>query len=227
MKRDLVILYVEDEESTRNNSFELLSLMFDKVYAAKDGQEGFDLYKKVSPDIIISDIEMPYLNGLELASEIRKENKTVQIILTTAYTDTRFLLKAIELNLVKYLVKPVIISELEKALDSAYENIKALIKSEIYITSDTIFDFKNRELKTSNKIIELTYQELILLELLLKSANHSVPYETIESVVWDYEDHIMTDTALRSLVKKLRKKLPDDTIVNSAKLGYKIVTLES
>jgi two-component system response regulator VanR len=65
------------------------------------------LYEKYKPDIIITDIQMPKLNGLEFVKRIRQKDKKTQIIIITAFCDKDYLLKAIELGLVKYLVKPV------------------------------------------------------------------------------------------------------------------------
>ncbi len=77
------------------------------LYTAIDGQEGLELYKKFEPEIVITDIEMPKLNGLEMAKKIRKHSLSTQIIIITAYKKPEYLLDAVNLQLVQYLIKPI------------------------------------------------------------------------------------------------------------------------
>ena len=94
--KSLTILYVEDEALIRQNAVEYLSRYCHIVLEASNGEEGYALYKQHSPDLIISDIKIPKLSGLEFASNIRLEDKKTPIIITTAHTDTEYLLKAVE-----------------------------------------------------------------------------------------------------------------------------------
>lgn len=225
MVKNLKILYIEDEEVTRNNTYELLSIIYENVYCASNGKEGLELYQEINPHIIIADIEMPFLNGLELAQIIRKDDDSTQIIITTAYTDTHYFLKAVELNLTKYLVKPVTLNELETAITKASERLNFVEDHIIDIAVNCFFNTQDRILQINNKIIKLTYKELLLLELLLRNKNNIVSYEQIESEVWDYGYASMSSIALRTLIRDLRKKLPENSIQNISKLGYKIQTI--
>lgn len=222
MLKTLKILYAEDEESTRNNLSELLQLMCDNVTIVSNGQEALTSYNKEKPDIIIADIEMPFLNGLDFAQRVRECDHTTQIIITTAYTNTEYFLKAVELNLVKYLVKPVTLKDLKDALNKALKNIR-LNKEPIFnLPEGFSYNLLDRTLSSSDGIVKITNHELLFLELLLKNSNRVVNYEEIEINVWNYEYEVMTSSALRSLVRDLRKKLPVDTIENISKVGYKI-----
>jgi YesN/AraC family two-component response regulator len=121
--KNLHVLYVEDDEVARENGIEYLENYFDHVHAASDAFEGLKLYREVHPEIIITDIQMPKLNGLEFIKQIRKENKETQIIVSSAHSDTTYLLQAIELQLVKYLIKPVQESAFKEALQQCIESI--------------------------------------------------------------------------------------------------------
>jgi len=99
---NLTLLYVEDDEIIRQNAVEYLSNYCQKVFWAKDGQEALLVYKDKKPNIIITDIEMPRLNGLEMAKRIRKKDKKTPIIIATAFTEKEYLLQAVELQLVKF-----------------------------------------------------------------------------------------------------------------------------
>lgn len=223
MLKNIKILYAEDEEVSRRNASEILEMLTEQLYVAKDGKEAYELFLEYNPEIVILDIEMPYLNGLEVAQKIRIKSKNTQIILTTAYTDTKYFLKAVELNLVKYIIKPVTIANIKEALSKAYENINFQDKRYIVIRDNLKYDTEERILFFNKEEIKLTHNEMLFFELLLKHINHVVPYEEIEMNIWSFNEEVMTSSALRSLVRDVRKKLPDTKIIeNISKTGYKI-----
>ena len=115
------VLFIEDEKDIRDNYIKYLKRHFLNVYEAVDGEDGYSVYKDKKPEIIIVDINLPKLNGLDLVKKVRQEDQTVKVIILTAYSDTKYLLDASELKLVKYLVKPITRSELKSALDIAVE----------------------------------------------------------------------------------------------------------
>lgn len=105
--KDHSILYVEDEPSIRANIVEYLESYFDTVYTASDGAQALELYNKHRPDIAMLDINLPYMDGLTVAREIRSQDEKIKLVMLTAFTDKEKLLQATELKLTKYLVKPV------------------------------------------------------------------------------------------------------------------------
>ena len=220
INKNIKILYVEDDEIARENGVEYLQNFFEQIYAASDAIIALQLYEKHQPDIIITDIQMPKLNGLEFVKRIRQKDKKTQIIIITAFCDKDYLLKAIELRLVKYLVKPVKEKEFEEALflcvNSLQEDVTNIVKLDI----NSYFDSFNKNLIIDDEIIKLRTKELIFLELLIKNKNRYVSYEEIENYVWS--DSVMTKDALKTLVKNLKSKIPKDLILNLTNSGYKI-----
>jgi len=214
----LTLLYVEDDEVIRQNAFEYLSGYFKEVFKAKDGQEGFECYKDNKPDMIITDIEMPRLNGLEMAKKIRRNDKNTPIIITTAYTDTSYLLKAVELQLIKYMVKPINSKKLNEALTLLVEHLN--INSIIAIDNQNYYDSLNKSLIINKNTIKLSNKELQLIDLLAKNHHRIVGYEEIEHYIW-YDD-MMTKDALRALVRTLRQKLQGEYIENVSGFGYRL-----
>jgi len=101
--RDLRILYLEDDENTRGMVEFFLKGKVKNLYVGEDGSEGFDLYKKYSPDLIITDIQMPNMTGTEMAKLIRDENSEIPIIVITAFNDSESLFEAINLGINNYL----------------------------------------------------------------------------------------------------------------------------
>ena len=218
----LSILYVEDEAMIRQNAIEYLSRICDNVLEAKNGLEALKIYKKHKPNIIISDIKMPKMNGLEFASEIRKTDKKTLIIMATAHTETHYLLKAVELQLVKYIVKPITSTKLQEALALALDYLTVKESNIVSINNETVYDVLNKTLFISNKIIKLTKNEQLLLHLLTSNRQRAITYEEIENTIWAFEG--MSMDALRSLVRMLRKKLEGDFVENISGIGYRLVS---
>ena len=114
----LTILYVEDDETIRESLSKMLSKVFKDVIACNDGQDGLDNYllytneMDIEFDAVITDINMPNLNGLEMAKEIRKYDDEIPIITTTAHGEANYLLEAIKVNITGYVLKPVDAKEL-------------------------------------------------------------------------------------------------------------------
>lgn len=220
--KPLKILYVEDEDLIRQNAVEYLSRYCHKVYEAKDGLDGFTMYQKYKPDIIISDIKMPKLNGLDFATRVRESDKNTPIILATAHTETRYLLKAVELQLIKYIVKPITSTKLEEVLTLAYDALGSSYKHCIQLDTHANYDTLNKTLLIHNKPIKLTHNELLFFDFLVKNKQRAITYEEIESIIWAYEG--MSMNALRSLVRGLRKKLGRNFVENISGVGYKLRT---
>jgi PAS domain S-box-containing protein len=120
----LTVLYVEDEELIRENMSNVFEKLFKKTIIAFDGKEGVEKFKssiedKVEIDIIISDINMPELNGIEMLKQIRDIDKEIPIVLTTAHVDTNYFLEAIKLKVFHYAIKPVNMKELVVTIQDA------------------------------------------------------------------------------------------------------------
>lgn len=218
------ILVVEDEEAIRKNYIIFLKMFFKEVYEADDGEKAYNLYKSEKPDIMIVDINIPKLNGLELIKKIREKDFTTKIIILTAHSDKYFLFEAIELKLIKYLVKPVSRKDLNEALDLAINEISQytiLNIKNIQLTDEYSWNTELKELKFHNKIIDLTNKERNFLSLLLSHKNRAFNYDEIFEYVWTNEELISLNS-LKNLVKRLRKKLPENMILNVFNEGYKI-----
>jgi len=219
--KNLKLLYVEDEEGIREYAMSYFNKIFTQTFEAKDAMEALSIFNKEQPEIVITDIKMGNISGIEFIKEIRKIDKNCQIIILSAYLDTKYLLDAIELNLVKYLTKPINHSTLYPVLLQCAENITNLPTDKRFFNDSVYFDMTNKKLIDHKKEIDLAKNELDLLELLTKNASRAVSFEEIENIVW--YDSAMSANALRILVKKIRKKLPLDTLINIPKIGYKVI----
>jgi len=219
--KNLTLLYVEDEQMIRQNAVEYLSRICDHVLEAQDGEEAFQVYKEEKPHIIISDIKMPKINGLKLAEAIRKEDKETPIIIATAHTETEYLLKAVELQLVKYVVKPITSIKLQEALALSLNYLNVKSRNIVSINATTSYDLLNKTLIVNAKVIKLSKNEQEILHLLSQHRQRTVSYEEIEAKIW--QESSMSMDALRSLVRALRKKLEGNFVENISGIGYKLI----
>ncbi|WP_122893645.1 response regulator transcription factor [Arcobacter peruensis] len=214
------ILYLEDDEAVRTINSRFLKRMFNELYEAGDGLEGLSLYKKHNPDIILTDIQMPEMDGITLAKEIRQSDTTTKIIISTAFSDKEYLLEAIELHLEKYIIKPLTSRNLIPALTKAVDDLEKNKNSKIEITEDFYFNTQTSVFYFEEKVIELNKKELLFLKLLCLNKNRVVSYEEIEQYVW--EEEYMSLNSLRTTIGFLRKKIPVNCIKNISNMGYKL-----
>lgn len=117
----LTILYAEDDNDTANLTSMVLEDYVGRLLVAKNGQEALNLFKLHKVDLVITDILMPKMNGIELINTIRTSSThpDVPVVITTAHTETKYLLDAIRLRVDGYILKPINIEELLHALDKA------------------------------------------------------------------------------------------------------------
>ncbi|WP_428023048.1 response regulator transcription factor [Arcobacter sp.] len=221
IKNDKIkILYVEDDEITRENGIEYLENYFVHIFEAKDGLDALKKFEQITPHIIITDIQMPKIDGLEFVKKVREKDKEVQIIILTAYSHKEYLIKAIELQLIKYLMKPIKEYELKSALELCVQNLENNKSNIINLRENCIFDKYNHTLFVNNELVKLRTKETDLLILLLNNKNRYVSYEEIENFVW--KEFPMTKDALKTLIKYLKQKISKDIISNQTGVGYKI-----
>ncbi|EMU8042059.1 response regulator transcription factor [Campylobacter jejuni] len=214
--KELIILVVEDAIKTRESLINVLSERFSQVIGAQNGDEG---PKKFKPDLVITDIAMPIMDGLDMAREIKEISDDVPIVVLSAYSEKERLLRSIDIGIDKYLIKPVDIEELFKVLDCLVgEKIEAnmLVK----ISEEYQFNKTKRTLIHNGQEIVLTKKELAFISLLLKQPGVLVLHEDIKKNVWIGE-HV-SNTAVRTFIKRVRDKVGEDFIKNVPSLGYKI-----
>ena len=217
------ILFVEDEKAIRDNYVQFLKRYFRNVYEAGDGEEAYKIYREKKPQILIVDINIPKLNGLELLKKIREHDHTTKAIVLTAHSDRDYLLEAVNLKLTKYLVKPATRAELKEALTLVIQELdkyNILSKHLLYLKDGYSWNYKTHELFNNEQII-LTDKERQLLVLLCLNINITYTYEDIIYELWySYDDDKIAP--LKTIIKNLRKKLPPQTIKNIFGVGYKI-----
>jgi DNA-binding response OmpR family regulator len=220
------LLYIEDDKDIQSIYIDILKEYAHEVICANDGEEGYELYLSHKPNIILLDINMPKIDGLTLAKKIRDIDKNVKIIITTAYGEQENLLKAIELYLIKYILKPINIDTLREALSKAIEEIEEQrgdnLKNIFLLDKDIIWNSKTESLLDNGKEIKLTKNERRLLTLLSSNKNKVFTFfEIFNHLSYDDFDKEYDANQIRALVKLIRKKIPKNAINNVYGEGYK------
>lgn len=223
--KNSIILLAEDEKNVRQSFAKVLLLYVGSVIEAGNGEEALSLYYEKKPDIIISDIKMPKLNGVKFIKKIRENDRDIPIIVTSAYTDKDFLLESIKLSLVDYIVKPIRESDLIRLLESCADLLAQKNQTIVHINEQYIYDFTNKILKHKDAVLYLTNKEIDFFEILLAHKGNLVTRQTIEDKLYIYEE--APPSALKNLVFKLRKKIGNDLIKTVGALGYSIATSQT
>lgn len=218
--KNMTILYAEDESGIRNGVSDLLELYVGRVCATSDGEEALSYYNLYNPDLLILDICMPKMNGIEVLEEIRKTDLTTPVIMLTAHTDEKYLLSAVELYITKYLVKPFNKKSLLAALDECITHSSSKQGKIISLNDLTSYSFSENIIIQNDKKYSLTKKESAFFELLLKRSPNVVRNEELELRVW--EDFEVSTAAFKSLLKDLRKKIGPNVILNRQGIGYYI-----
>jgi DNA-binding response OmpR family regulator len=212
------VLYAEDDEGIRKSYEMILRKLCGPLRCAADGNEAFSLYSEKKPDILIADIKMPYIDGLQLIKKIRNVDKDIRILMTTAYTDEQYTLQAIELDISRYLVKPVMLENLKGALYKCVREIEDRNPEQICFENGLVYNIPLKNITSVNGEIALTNIESRILEILIENRGRIVRYEKFETEIWRNE--YMSKETLRSHIKFLRKKVGNDSIKSAKGLGY-------
>ncbi|QOY52053.1 response regulator [Candidatus Sulfurimonas baltica] len=152
--KKLTVLYAEDDPSIQDELVDIFNMFFKKTIVANDGKEGIELYNnhKEEIDLIISDIQMPNMNGLEMVEEIRKSDDEIPVIITTANNDQEYFIKSIEVKIDKYILKPI---NEEQMIDTFYNVNKRLLEKKMLkqlIKEKHERELKEKEQETIQKI---------------------------------------------------------------------------
>ncbi|RXK15030.1 DNA-binding response regulator [Malaciobacter mytili LMG 24559] len=212
------MLLVEDETNIAKLLKSAIGEYFYSFTIAKDGKEGLEKFKKIKPDIIITDIMMPKLDGLSMTKQIREENEEIPVIVLSAFSEKEKLLKAIDIGITKYFIKPF---DPEELLEYLKELSDKLDKKRVFnLSKNLIFDKNKNNLFSEEKIINLTKREKEFLRLLIDNYPNVVDVEKIKTTLWENEE--VTDERLRTFIKRFRNKTSKILIKNISGQGYLI-----
>ncbi|MCD6173112.1 MAG: response regulator transcription factor [Sulfurimonas sp.] len=231
--RDLSILFVEDHKELRVDTIDILKNFFKTVDSSENGKEALDKYIKYKEqnsqyyDLVLSDIRMPIMDGIELTEKIYDLNPSQIIIILSAHDETKYLLKLVNLGIEQFIKKPIDYQELLSAFLNSAKKLKEKNNLDtntkiIQISKKITYNKDSKSLYNGKENIYLTKFEIIFIELL--TTNIGKIYSNDEIVLhYNSLKENIDSTNIRKLVSKLRKKLPTNNLESIYGIGYKFI----
>lgn len=215
------LLLVEDDESLAfivKGSLELTGGY--EVFVASDGRKGLEAYISFSPDVIVSDIEMPEMSGEEFVSQIRQKDKKIPVLFATAKTSPQDLIRGYQFEIDNYIRKPYLCEELDAHIRGVLKRVgeSRPIEKAVAVNQDTyplglyLFHVKHRYLQLGDKHIKLSVREVEILWMLYEEKGKLVRRTDILDKFWGKAD-FYTSRSLDVFIRNLRTYLKEDSSI--------------
>ena len=210
------LLFVEDDTSFAfivKGSLELTGIY--QVQTACNGKEGLDAYYLFNPDVIVADIEMPVLDGMEMVSQIRRTNEVIPILFATGYTNAQYVLDGYKLNVDNFIKKPFLPEELNAHVQAVLKRSRKLSiinnTGTVYL-GDYVFNTDKQYLQYNNVKYKLSARETKILYKLYENKGNVVMRDKLLEELWGTND-FFTSRCLDVYINSLRKYLSLDPAV--------------
>lgn len=213
------ILIVEDEDMIREGISDYLADCGYETIQAADGLEALEQFSNHQVALILLDIQMPKLNGLEVLSEIRKSSQ-VPVLMLTAFQDEEYKMSAFAALADGYLEKPFSLSLLKVRVDAIFK--RYYDTGRIFTYRDTEVDFDSYSAKVAGQEVAVNAKELEILDYLVRNEGRALTRSQIIDAVWKMTDEVPFDRVIDVYIKELRKKLDLDCILTVRNVGYKL-----
>jgi len=226
--KKLNVLYVEDNQTARQQAIKMFSNYFDFIDIAVDGVDGLESYSNYFYknnkyyDLVISDISMPNMDGIEMSKEIYKININQKIIIISAYDDKKYLLDLINMKVESFIQKPLSFEQ----ISNVFKNLSTSLidNNTIHLSLNCKYNNISKEFLIDNKKVNLTSNEYKFIEFLIKNNKSNTNIEDIFNYIfYDEPFKEFSTNSIKSLVKRLRKKLPEGLITHNKTTGYCIL----
>lgn len=220
--KNFTLLYAEDDKAIQEEMLEYFSSYFKEVFVCDDGKEALKLYKEHKPDVLVFDIYMPFLSGMELTKLIRQNDHKTKIVLITAFSKDSLLLDAINTDVNYYITKPATLQKIKEMLNKISLDLERDSIKIVKFDENIYFNLSSKKLYDKDIEIKLSKKESDLLELFIKNIQKAISIEDIMACCWsDFNSEISIES-VKSLVSALRKKLPKDSVVSVYGVGYSL-----
>lgn len=213
-KNQQSILIAEDNRDLMNLLKINLSDQGYLIHTSENGEEALEKYQSESPDLLILDVMMPRLDGLEVCKRIRKTDRTIPILMLTAKSEELDKVLGLELGADDYMTKPFSIRELLARVKAIFRRVEAQHEEQaeearVLEFDHLVMDTAKRKVTLDNETIELTSKEYDLLLLFFSNPGKSYSREELLNLVWGYSYEGYSHT-VNSHINRLRSKIEND-----------------
>lgn len=220
------VLLVEDERTLAMIIKDTLENEGFSIDIAYDGKEGLKKYDDHSPDIIVSDVMMPVMDGFEMVRRIRASDGKIPVLFLTARSAVKDVVEGFELGANDYLKKPFGMQELMVRINALLNRIHPKVEeSHLFAIGNYSFDSTFQKLNCGEKTFELSFRESEILKRLCLNLNSVANTKSILLDLWG-DDNFFNSRSLQVFITKLRHKLSCDErikIINVRGIGYKLI----
>ena len=213
------ILIAEDDATIREGICAYLSEFNYEIIEARDGREALSKFESNKIDLVILDIQIPFINGLDVLRKIR-EKSNLPVLILTAFSDEEFKITAFSNLADGYIEKPFSLPVLKARIDALIT--KNYEKFEIFRYKDLEINFSNFSAKINNTEAEINTKEIEVLKYLLLNEGRALTRRKILENVWKESENIPFDRVIDVYIKDLRKKFRLDCIKTIRNVGYKL-----
>lgn len=213
------LLVVEDDKMIREGICEFLSEFGYKTYQAEDGKQAISIFENNEINLAILDIQLPYINGLDVLKKIR-ETSDIPSIMLTAFSDEEYKINAFTSLADGYIEKPFSLPVLKVRIESLIK--KHYGNNEIFNYKNTEVNFTSYTAKINGEKVDINAKELEILKYMIENEGQALTRMQIIDSVWKETDEIPFDRVIDVYIKELRKKLQLDCIVTIRNVGYKL-----
>ncbi len=213
------ILITEDDAIIREGICAYLSEFGYEIIEARDGREALSKFESNKINLVILDIQIPFINGLDVLRKIR-EKSNLPVLILTAFSDEEFKITAFSNLADGYIEKPFSLPVLKARIDALIT--KNYEKFEIFRYKDLEINFSNFSAKINNAEAEISAKEIEVLKYLLLNEGRALTRKQILENVWKESENIPFDRVIDVYIKDLRKKFGLDCIKTIRNIGYKL-----
>jgi DNA-binding response OmpR family regulator len=221
--KNLNILYIEDNISVQKQTTKMLESFFNKIYLANNGKEALELFEKENLyNLVITDIEMPLLDGISFIEAIRKYNKKIPIIVLSAHDNKNYFLKTIKAGIDGYILKPYTLEQIVQTLEYIIDkyDMQKIFENLIKLEFNFTWDRYKCQLYKDDFQIKLSKNETKLFELFIETNSMIKTYAEIEYCLFD--DCNDNTKKIRNLIRRLKIKLNYDLFDTIYSYGYSL-----
>jgi DNA-binding response OmpR family regulator len=214
------ILLLEDELMLQSSILEYLESLGHQCVAYSDGSDVENDLKTTQYDLLILDINVPNINGIELVKDIKKNNCNTPVIFISALIDIETITQAFDLGASDYIKKPFHLKELAIRVQKISEQMDNTKREHILLSSNYSYIKKDNKLLYNNEVQILTKKQHSIVECLCRNIGTIIDFDIFREYAWGSD--LVSDATIRAEISRLRRVLKEDFIQNHKGVGYKV-----